>query len=185
LPARSRTRWEFDCARVKLGLAAVYENAFVQRRCDMESAPAAGGDRHTHLVLLLVWFAKAHPSPKDCELARSENAKRSRGTGSGAGAVDVVASVLARVRLCLCMWETQGPSTALGMTECSEMKTLFQISPVHSHSNFDQQGNSQCVNFFHLVAYQRSHHFDFGFGNLEHQFVVHLQGHPRFKSALA
>src|SRR5579863_31873 len=65
----------------------------------MESAPAAGGNRYTRLVLLLVWFAKAHPSPKDCELARSKNAKRSRGTGSGSGTQLIRATSRTRIWL--------------------------------------------------------------------------------------
>jgi len=80
--------------RTRLGGGA-YENAFVQRRRDMESSPAPCGDRHARMVPLLVWFAKAHSSQENCEFTRSENAAGSRGAGSRPGA-KVGASIRAR-----------------------------------------------------------------------------------------
>src|ERR1022692_1653973 len=90
LPAQLRTCWEFDCvvtgdspvrAERKLGSGAAYENAFVQRRRDLESDPASGGDRGPRVVFLLVWFKKNHSSQKDCRFPRPKNAEGSGGTG--------------------------------------------------------------------------------------------------------
>ena len=54
--------------QLELGSGAVYENAVVQRRRDMEPAPASGGDCNAWRLLLLVWRAKADPSKKNCQL---------------------------------------------------------------------------------------------------------------------
>ena len=82
----------------EFGSAAVYENAVVQCRCDMEFAPSARGDRNAGWLLLLVWRTKADQGQKNRHLARSTIAAGSRGTRSGPR-TNVAASVPARVGL--------------------------------------------------------------------------------------
>src|SRR5271165_7093231 len=71
--------------------------------------------------------------------------------------------------------QTQGPSVA----------ELLQIPPIRSHAEIHLQRDLELEDVFHLLYDQRLHYIEFGFGDFEHQLVVHLQQHARFEVALA
>jgi hypothetical protein len=137
---------------------AIYENAFVQLRRHLESAPAPGGDCHARLVLLLVRLTTDHPSAENRHLPRPQNAPRSRRTRSKSGSVGASGRARAapeEIRGCL----------------------IFQIPPVRPHSDISHQRHIQRVNFFHLLFNQRSDNVQFAGWQFNEQLVVHLQSH--------
>src|SRR5689334_6136632 len=58
----------------------------------------------------------------------------------------------------------------------------FQIAPVLTHANFNQQGHRERVHVFHVFANQGSHDLQLVLRNFKNQLVVDLKGHSRLKS---